>query len=101
MKLAKFTAIWDHEYSEEEKVANRAIHGDEKDWPESEDDFGDIVIDLRKVVFFNPIPNDSNIRVGVGDNAFVIKMKLDEFSAIMEQLNMEPITDHTKKEDAI
>lgn len=85
MKLVEFDAYWPGDYSKEQIATYQVLHGDDRSaWPAS-DIYSKIVIDIEKVIRFNPAMNEkttTTVDLCCG-NAITIKLSYESFKDLL------------------
>lgn len=84
MNFIQVEAYWPNDYTDQEKISNTVIHGDDmNDWPDK-DSFGPICFDLDEMCDFNPSYDDTKLRISLKNGrSFNINMTLHEFESIL------------------
>ena len=90
MQLVEFMAYWPGDYSNEDVQTYSVLYGDDRaNWPPTHT-YSPIVIDVDRILRFNPGINAENTTVDLeGGNAVTINMNYADFKDILSYFSIQ------------
>ena len=90
MQLVEFMAYWPGDYSEEDAQTYSVLYGDDRaNWPPTHT-YSPIVIDVDRVIRFNPALSKENTTVDLaGGVPITINMSYEDFKDILSYFSIQ------------